>query len=231
MAVAASRCPRPPCLARQVWRVGTLTYTGAGIAVLFFWLLWGDFAFALKERSVPQTLQLLLKQFKASDFVGRATDRLSTPGNLDLSVTRHQLPQRSPSRQMGAPHTLSRNPDSYRAPVHGRTRLQPHIGRAISSGFLGGRFENGCVIGCLASSGRSLNSARLHAFQCCRASSMMSCRGKCLGDSLPCSGCSVSWPGWRSTGTSWGKSRITTRPFLWELGRSTSSVSARCAFA
>lgn len=53
----------------KVWRVGTLTYTASGIAVLFFWLLWGDFAFALKERSVPQTLQLLLQRFQAEDLV------------------------------------------------------------------------------------------------------------------------------------------------------------------
>ncbi len=37
--------------------------------MLFFWLLWGDFAFSLKERSIPTSMQLLLKQYKASDLV------------------------------------------------------------------------------------------------------------------------------------------------------------------
>ena len=37
--------------------------------VLFFWLLWGDFALNLKERSVPDALKLLLKHFQASDLV------------------------------------------------------------------------------------------------------------------------------------------------------------------
>ena len=57
----------PP--APKLWHVGSLTYTAGGLAVLFFWLLWGDFAFSLKERSVPQTLQLLLQKFEARDIV------------------------------------------------------------------------------------------------------------------------------------------------------------------
>jgi MFS family permease len=51
------------------WVAGTLTYTAGSLAALFFFLLWGDFAWALKERAVPPILQLLLKQFKASDLV------------------------------------------------------------------------------------------------------------------------------------------------------------------
>lgn len=51
------------------WTAGTLTYTASSLAALFFFLLWGDFAWALKERAVPPILQLLLKQFKASDFL------------------------------------------------------------------------------------------------------------------------------------------------------------------
>ena len=55
----------------KVWSVGTLTYTTAGLVVLFCWLLWGDFAWSMKERSVSQVLQVLLKNFKASDtFAG-----------------------------------------------------------------------------------------------------------------------------------------------------------------
>lgn len=51
----------------KTWTVGTLTYTTGGLAILFFWLLWGDFAWSLKERAVPPVVQLLLKQYGASD--------------------------------------------------------------------------------------------------------------------------------------------------------------------
>ncbi|HZZ43746.1 MAG TPA: MFS transporter [Tepidisphaeraceae bacterium] len=51
------------------WRAGTLVYTAGGLGVVFFWLLWGDFAFQLKERSVQPTLTRLLQQFHASDMV------------------------------------------------------------------------------------------------------------------------------------------------------------------
>jgi MFS family permease len=51
----------------KLWRAGTLTYTTVGLILLSFWLLWGDFAFYFKERSVPSVLQLLLKKFEASD--------------------------------------------------------------------------------------------------------------------------------------------------------------------
>lgn len=54
---------------RRVWRVGTLTYTGAGLALLFCWLLLGDFSYYMKDRSVGPTLTLVLKQFQASDLV------------------------------------------------------------------------------------------------------------------------------------------------------------------
>lgn len=49
------------------WSVGTLTYTIGGLAAVFFWLLWGDFSFFLKERSVPNVMQLLLDTFHAKN--------------------------------------------------------------------------------------------------------------------------------------------------------------------
>lgn len=49
------------------WTVGTLTYTTAGLAMLFCWLLWGDFAWSVRERSVPPIIQLLFNKFEASD--------------------------------------------------------------------------------------------------------------------------------------------------------------------
>ena len=60
----------PPAADRpapKLWTVGTLTYTAAGLTVLFSWLLWGDFAWSMKERSVTPVVQLLLKKFQASD--------------------------------------------------------------------------------------------------------------------------------------------------------------------
>jgi len=53
---------------RKTWSAGTLTYTTAGLAVLFCWLLWGDFAWAFKDRAIPPIVQTLLKKFGASDM-------------------------------------------------------------------------------------------------------------------------------------------------------------------
>src|SRR5476651_1446736 len=54
---------------QKIWRVGTLTYTMTGLVILFCWLLWGDFAWAMKDRAIPNTVQILLKKFGASDMV------------------------------------------------------------------------------------------------------------------------------------------------------------------
>jgi len=54
---------------RKTWRVGTLTYTTGGLAVLFSWLLWGDFAWMLKERSAHPVVQVMLGKFGASDLL------------------------------------------------------------------------------------------------------------------------------------------------------------------
>lgn len=54
---------------KKVWHAGTLTYTTGGLAILFFWLLWGDVAWSLKERGILPMGQLLLKQLHASDFI------------------------------------------------------------------------------------------------------------------------------------------------------------------
>ncbi len=51
----------------KLWTVGTLTYTSAGLVILFSWLLWGDFAWSMKERSVTPVVQILLKKFGSSD--------------------------------------------------------------------------------------------------------------------------------------------------------------------
>ena len=54
---------------KKIWRVGTLTYTTSSLAVLFGWLLWGDFAWWMKERAVVPVGQLMLRQFGATDFL------------------------------------------------------------------------------------------------------------------------------------------------------------------
>jgi MFS family permease len=51
------------------WRAGTLVYTSAGLVVLFCWLLWGDFAWSMKERAIAPLVPLVLKQFQASDRI------------------------------------------------------------------------------------------------------------------------------------------------------------------
>jgi len=53
---------------KRFWHAGSIVYTGAGLAILFGWLLLGDFAWQLKERSVTTTAQLVLKKFEASNF-------------------------------------------------------------------------------------------------------------------------------------------------------------------
>ncbi len=54
---------------RRLWRAGTLAYTTPGLVVLFAWLLWGDFAWNMKERTIVPVGQIVLKQFGATDFI------------------------------------------------------------------------------------------------------------------------------------------------------------------
>jgi MFS family permease len=54
---------------RKIWTAGTLTYTTGGLVILFCWLLAGDAAWSMKERSVMWVVQLLIKKFEASDMV------------------------------------------------------------------------------------------------------------------------------------------------------------------
>lgn len=49
------------------WNKGTLAYTAGGITVLFLLLLFGDFVWSIRERSVGMIARILLKQFGASD--------------------------------------------------------------------------------------------------------------------------------------------------------------------
>ncbi len=51
----------------KIWQVGSLTYSARGLVTLFCWLIWGDFAWSLRDRIVPPVMQLLFKKFGASD--------------------------------------------------------------------------------------------------------------------------------------------------------------------
>ena len=67
----------------KVWKVGTLTYTKIGLFILFFWLLWGDFAWSIRDRTVAPVLQILLKKFGSSDsLVGFLT--VSLPAAVSM---------------------------------------------------------------------------------------------------------------------------------------------------
>jgi hypothetical protein len=50
----------------KTYRVGTLIYTTKGLAILFLWLLWGDFCYTILEAVVPRILPLLMKSLDTS---------------------------------------------------------------------------------------------------------------------------------------------------------------------
>jgi len=64
-----------PCCAtavprgRRLWTVGTLTYTAAALAAVFGWMLWGDFAWQMRDRSILPAMQLMFKKYDASDML------------------------------------------------------------------------------------------------------------------------------------------------------------------
>ena len=55
--------------AAKGWRAGTLTYTSAGLVTLFCWLLLGDFAWAMRDRSVGPTAQWYLSHLKVPNLL------------------------------------------------------------------------------------------------------------------------------------------------------------------
>ena len=52
----------------KIYRVGTLTYTKAKLAMLFFWLLWGDVCYQLMETVGPSILPLKLMKLDAPNW-------------------------------------------------------------------------------------------------------------------------------------------------------------------
>jgi MFS family permease len=59
----------PPEWSGRRWVVGTLSYTAAGLAVLFVWLLLGDFVQNMKERAIQPISMLMLRGFNAPDVL------------------------------------------------------------------------------------------------------------------------------------------------------------------
>jgi len=51
------------------WRVGTLTYTAGGLTLVFGWLLLGDFAWNMKDKSIFPICQIVLRGFGAKDWL------------------------------------------------------------------------------------------------------------------------------------------------------------------
>ncbi|MFA6288037.1 MAG: MFS transporter [Opitutaceae bacterium] len=55
--------------AAKTWSVGTLTYTTAGLVALFFWLLLGDFAWSMRDRSVGPMAQWYLNHLDVPNLL------------------------------------------------------------------------------------------------------------------------------------------------------------------
>jgi MFS family permease len=53
----------------KAYRVGTLTYTKGGLAVLFLWLLWGDFCFMLMEAVVPSLVPIKFMELETPNTI------------------------------------------------------------------------------------------------------------------------------------------------------------------
>ena len=69
----------------KTWRAGTLVYTSGGLVILFAWLLWGDFAWSMKERVAAPVFTIVLKKFQASDtLLGTLTGSLPAAINIIL---------------------------------------------------------------------------------------------------------------------------------------------------
>lgn len=65
--------------------MGTLTYTKAGLASLFVWLLWGDFCLIMVGTAVPATLQVNLREMGAPNWL-LSCILTTIPGILNMTV-------------------------------------------------------------------------------------------------------------------------------------------------
>jgi len=69
----------------RTYHCGTLTYTKAGVFVLFAWLLWGDFCFTMMESVVPSILPLKLKGLGCPSWL-MGLILTTAPGILNMTV-------------------------------------------------------------------------------------------------------------------------------------------------
>lgn len=53
----------------KTWQAGTLVYTSGGLVILFLWLLWGDFAWSMRERSVGPMAQWYLNHLNVPNLL------------------------------------------------------------------------------------------------------------------------------------------------------------------
>ncbi|AHF91738.1 MFS transporter [Opitutaceae bacterium TAV5] len=66
--VTADNPPSSPPAAKT-WRSGTLVYTSGGLVVLFCWLLFGDFAWSMRDRSVGPMAQWYLNHLNVPNLL------------------------------------------------------------------------------------------------------------------------------------------------------------------
>lgn len=67
----------------RFWYVGTLTYSASSLVTLFFWLLWGDFTWSMRDRAIGPVAQFLLVKLGASDTL-MATFLSSLPAAIGM---------------------------------------------------------------------------------------------------------------------------------------------------
>jgi MFS family permease len=65
---ASASIPAPASTPRT-WRAGTLTYTSGGLVILFCWLLFGDFSWSMRDRSVGSMAQWYLNNIGVPNFL------------------------------------------------------------------------------------------------------------------------------------------------------------------
>ena len=70
---------------RHTYHCGTLAYTKFGVAMLFGWLLWGDFCYTLMSTVVPSIIPLKLKDLGCSNWLMGAI-LTTVPGILNMTV-------------------------------------------------------------------------------------------------------------------------------------------------
>ncbi len=134
----------------KLWTAGTLTYTIGGLALLFFWLLWGDFALSIRDRSVGPVVQLFLRREGVSNTL-IAVLLSSLPPALGMflgpiiSYRSDRLRSRWGRR---IPFLIIPTPIAAAAMVG--IAFCPQIGDAIEH-LLGGRYSNShCTIAAFA---------------------------------------------------------------------------------